>query len=326
MTSFDICCIVLYRHSLILVQKGGDMDPYFESNEEIQATRIQLIYSGGIDATQSYIDLYDLSKALYGFHRSLAITYHYLLHDEIITKTPYARDFRIITVPPKEGSFEVIAFIWVASKIIEKFTTASKDTILGHVAFSLYDYIVKKCLGIHVDMSKSLYHQCLDEKREKDHKAESLAQKVESSVRYMHRPIQTQSAIACSLLFDEKKKIEFDRKTLDMLDKMQIDTDSNMYTGRVSGYSANTRSGMVYSEEEKRAIPFEIEKGIDIDTGCLARSLSLYDALKRKNKKGRSGFFKFNAKRVTNRMNFTKKYYITDIYTESLVENKFELG
>lgn len=299
------------------------MDPYFEDDGNILSANIKLIYSGGVDATTSGIDLYDLSKALYGFHRSLAITYHYLLHDEIITKTPYARDFRIISYPPKEGSFEIIACILVASKIIKEFTTASKDTILGHVAFSLYDYVVKKCLGIHIDMSKSLYKQYLESRK---HKVESLAQKLESSVRYMHRPIQTHSAIACSLSFDEGNKIEFDRKTLDMIDKMQIETESNMYTGRVSGYSANTRSGMIYSEEEKRSIPFEIEKGIDIDTGCLARSLSLYDALKRKNKKGRSGFFKFNAKRVMNRMNFTKKYYITYIYTESLVENKFELG
>lgn len=284
---------------------------------------VSLTYCGGTDATNSNIDLYDLSTALYGFHRSLAITGHYLFNEEIITRAPYAKGVRIITSPPVEGSFGIVATILGVATIIG---LAPKDTPVGHAFGSLYAQIIFKCTGKQLDYSKILGQEKIDQIEIETSKLESLAQKVETSVKNIHRPIMTQSALTSSIAVGDQHPIILDSQTLDLTNKLIIDTDPTQFAGRVAGYSANTRSGMIYSLREKRAIPFELERGIDIDSSVLSKSLLLYDTIKTKRKRGaKSGYFKFLAKKVTNQAGTTKKYYITHIYSDSLVVIKKEI-
>ncbi|QGY40230.1 hypothetical protein GM415_08855 [Pseudodesulfovibrio cashew] len=284
---------------------------------------VSLTYCGGTDATNSYIDLYDLSTALNGFHRSLAITGHYLFNDEIITRAPNAKGVRIITSPPVEGSFGIVATILGVATIIG---LAPRDTPVGHAFGSLYAQIIFKCTGKQLDYSRFLGQDKIDQVEIETSKLESLAQKVETSVKNIHRPIMTQSALTSNIVVDEQPPITFDSQTLDLTNKLIIDTNPTQFTGRVAGYSANTRSGMIYSWEEKRAIPFELERGIDIDSSVLSKSLGLYDTVKSKHRKGaKSGFFKFLAKKVTNQAGATRKYYITHIYSDSLIQIPSEL-
>ncbi|WP_456107259.1 DUF7947 five-stranded beta-barrel domain-containing protein [Pseudodesulfovibrio portus] len=65
-----------------------------------------------------------------------------------------------------------------------------------------------------------------------------------------------------------------------LTNKLIIDSDRTQFTGRVSGYSPNTRSGMIYIHEEKRSIPFQIEAGVDVITSVIAKSLLQYDLVK----------------------------------------------
>lgn len=307
------------------------MEPIHQ-DEMVELLNISIKYCDGNHAKNSSIDLYDLSMALNGFHRSLALTTHYFLHHEIITKAPFAKDVQIISTPPVEGSFEIDATVLItgaavsALPVLYKIGTAPKDTVLGHIVWSLYDLVIHKSTGQHVDWDKSLYFQSLEKHELETNRIESLAQKVETSVKNIHRPIKTRSALSSSIAIDDQRAIALNSQTLDLTNKLIIDTDPRMISGRVAGYSANTRSGMVYSEEEKRAIPFELERGIDIDSTTLTKSLVLYDTIKSKRRRGgRSGFFKFNAKRVVNQAGTTKRYYVTYVYTDSLEEYEHEL-
>ncbi|MDD3312004.1 hypothetical protein [Pseudodesulfovibrio sp.] len=284
---------------------------------------ISIKYCEGMHAINSSIDLYDLSVALNGLHRSLALTTHYFCHREIITKAPFVRGINILSKPPTIGSFEVTASVWLTTGIIAslpaiyKVLTAPKDTVLGHIVWSLYDMVIHKTTGQFVDFDKSIYAQYIDKEEYETKRIESLAQKLESSVKNIHRPIMTRSALSSTLSTAGEPSIVFNSQTLDLTNRLTIESEAQMLIGRVAGYSANTKSGMIYSQKENRAIPFELEKGCDVNTKTLTRSLFLYDAVKG-NRGSRAGFFKFNAKKVVNQAGTTKKYYITYAYGDSM--------
>jgi hypothetical protein len=69
----------------------------------------------GQTSDQHAIDLYDVSQALIGFERSLALTTHLILNDEIITQAPALKGAKIFARPPNAGSWELTAAIVVAA-------------------------------------------------------------------------------------------------------------------------------------------------------------------------------------------------------------------
>src|SRR6266404_3669458 len=106
----------------------------------------------GAASDQHLIDLYDVSQALIGFQRSLALTSHLVINDEIITQAPSLKGASILALPPKEGSWEIVGLVITGVAAVGyKLGTAPRNTPLGHLIFSLYDYVVKESLGFHVD-------------------------------------------------------------------------------------------------------------------------------------------------------------------------------
>ena len=69
-----------------------------------------LSYEGGL-ADDGMVDLYDIGQALIGFQRSLAITTHLVLNDEVITQAPALKGAKIFTHPSEEGSWRIVATI-----------------------------------------------------------------------------------------------------------------------------------------------------------------------------------------------------------------------
>lgn len=116
------------------------------------AVEFRLSFRGN-DSDKHQIDLYDVSQALIGFQRSLALTTHLVLNGEIITQAPALKGARIFASPAKEGSWEIIATILAG---IYAIGTAPKDTPIGHIVRSVYDYMVSQSLGVHVDYDKTI--------------------------------------------------------------------------------------------------------------------------------------------------------------------------
>lgn len=115
-------------------------------------TSISLSYEGGL-ADNNVLDMYDAARGLAGFHRSLALTTHLLLNGEIITQAPSLKGAQIIATTPEEGSWKVTAVVLAG---IWAVTSASKDTVPGHILFSAYDYVIRSTLGFPVDFDKTL--------------------------------------------------------------------------------------------------------------------------------------------------------------------------
>ena len=156
---------------------------------------ITLSYDG-VDASNHQLDFYDAATALLGFQRSLAIVTHLTLNGEIITQAPSLKGARIFVHPPKAGSWEIAAFLVLAGTALYKVGTTPKDTPIGHIVRSVYDLVISSALGFHVDYEKSLGQQYEEYNisenalpRVRLSQIQSAAEKCETAIKDMHRPI-----------------------------------------------------------------------------------------------------------------------------------------
>jgi hypothetical protein len=171
----------------------------------------------GAEAAEHAVDLYDVSQALVGFQRSLALTVHLVINGAIITQSPSLRGARIYALPPEPGSWGIKSLVVIGSVATGLYQLGSlpNNSPLGHLVFSLYDYVISESLGVHVDFNKSigqLYEQAKKTnpklKPVTETQADSLIEKCDAAIREMHRPISmTKTAesavITCALGSEE---------------------------------------------------------------------------------------------------------------------------
>lgn len=101
-----------------------------------------------------------------------------------------------MAAPPKSGSWEIPVLITFLVGAAYKAGTAPKDTPLGHLVRSAYDFVVAAAFGFHVDYEKSLgqqYEQLKSENAQvpvvRPSQLESAVEKCEVAIRDMHRPM-----------------------------------------------------------------------------------------------------------------------------------------
>lgn len=238
-------------------------------NQNIQFT---LSYKGKT-ADNHEIDFYDVSKALIGFQRSIALTAHLFVNNEIIIKAPYLKGAKVVALPPEEGSWKITAGIVFAG--VYALGTVPNNTPVGHLVYSLYDYVVAESLGFHVDYNKSLgkaYEQA--EKHQvilpqiKQHKADSLIEKCTVALSDIHRPIYktktADSAIITSRINTNEipLRAEFTQDTFNYIHEEFVEEHPIVIKGRVSSYNSNNFRGRVFTFSEGRPVAFELSKKV----------------------------------------------------------------
>lgn len=262
-------------------------------------------FDGGT-ADEHAIDLYDIGQALIGFERSLALTTHLVLNNEIITQAPSLRGAKIFAYPSKEGSWELTAAILLlAAGGLYKLGVAPKDTPIGHVIRSAYDYVISNTLGFHVDYDKTLGQQ-LKQAHEQDRNIEvlpesrfdSLVEKCDTAVREMHRPIYksetAKSAQLVSRLATDVAQIgpTLTLETYEYIAYTERSKDTVELTGRVSSYNINTFKGRIYVEDYGRPIPFELSENAQ-DSRTVALITGSLDANAQRREDGEISFVAF---------------------------------
>ena len=248
-----------------------------------------LTYKGQL-SEQNEIDLYDVSQALIGLQRSLALTTHLILNNEIITQSPSLKGAHIYALPPEAGSWKVTAAIVIgAATALYNLGTAPKDTPLGHLIYSVYDYVVAESLGVHVDFDKSLGQ--LYEEAQRQHRKipevrqpqlDSLIEKCSTAIREIHRPIyKTNTADRASIVASIHNQTlpvakDFTIQTYEYMAVSQAGDEPEVINGRVASYNTNTFKGRIYVPEEGRPVPFELSDGARTDriVQLIVRSLS----------------------------------------------------
>jgi hypothetical protein len=243
-------------------------------SNDIEIIKFELVYEGGA-ADDHLIDLYDVSQALIGFQRSMALTCHLVINGEIITQAPSLKGAKILANPSEEGSWQMVATVLAGIYMIG---TAQKETPLGHVVYSAYDYIVSESLGVHVDYDKSLgelfdeYNKSNPNKiKIEQHKLDSLMEKCNTAITDIHRPIfKTKTATSgkiVSAVDDEKYAIgpSLNINTYQYIHEEYISEEAEVIRGRISSYNSNTYKGRIYDASEGRPIAFELDKSCRTD-------------------------------------------------------------
>ena len=231
---------------------------------------IKLTYEGHL-ADSNNLDFYDLAQAMVGFQRSLAITTHLVINGTIITQAPALKGARILSTAPRPGSVEILAALGLLAGGLYALGTAPKDTPIGHLVYSLYDYAIKRLTGNHVDFDKSLGQQIADANKSRtpempsvpaldDKRVDSLLEKIEPAIIDMHRQIvKSHTASKAKLYVPSRpslKPIEFSQESYDALVDVKLDDVAIDIVGKVSSYNINTFRGRVFVAKEKRPIPF----------------------------------------------------------------------
>jgi hypothetical protein len=242
--------------------------------------QFQLSFSGK-ESEDHAIDFYDVTRALAGFQRSLALTTHLVLNDEVITQAPALKGARIYTEPSKEGSWEIIAGIFFSGSALYKLGTAPNNTPIGHLVFSAYNFIISHSLGFNVDYNKSLgqlykEHRQSSEDADNDNKLpiireaqlDSVAEKCSNSIIEIHRPIyknKTATKAKITAIFDNvhtplSSSFTFD--TYQYMIENVVEEIPHLIKGVISSYNSNTYKGRIYVPGEQRPIPFELSDNI----------------------------------------------------------------
>src|SRR5687767_14802688 len=108
----------------------------------------------GQAADSNLIEGYDGAAALRGFQRSLALTTHAVLNGNIIVQAPALKGATIYLSPPASGSWEQTAIVLIGG--LWALNNVSKDSPIGHLLYSAYDYVIKSATGASVDYSKPM--------------------------------------------------------------------------------------------------------------------------------------------------------------------------
>ena len=234
--------------------------------------QFELSYSGG-DSDAHEIDLYDVSQALVGFQRSLAITTHLILNGEIITQAPALKGARIYAFPAEEGSWKIKACILVLGTAAYYFGTAPNNTPLGHLVYSAYDYVISESLGFHVDYNKSLGQLYEESKKNnielpivREAQLDSVIEKCSNAITEIHRPIyKTKTADTARITTNiDNRKVPlnptFSFETFQYIIEEYTEEKVEIIRGFVSSYNSNTFKGRIYVPEEERPISFVLSE------------------------------------------------------------------
>lgn len=147
--------------------------------------------------------------------------------------------------------------------------TADKDTPMGNLGRSVYEYIVSELTGVNPDYDKTIGKVYREEKARNpnfpdlsQHRLDSLTEKCQGALLRMHRPIvASRTAKKATIRLndgagDVNLTGSLDRDSYDYMAHDIKDKNEVSVVGRVTSYNVNTYKGRIYLPVEKRPIPF----------------------------------------------------------------------
>lgn len=289
--------------------------------------QFELSYSGA-DAETHEIDFYDVSQALIGFQRSLAITTHLILNDEIITQAPSLKGAQIYAFPSEEGSWKTKAGIVILGTAAYHVATAPNNTPLGHLVYSAYDYVISESLGFHVDYDKSL-GQLYEESKEKNIKLpeireaqlDSVIEKCSTAITEIHRPIYKNKTAEKARIYtkinNERIPLSpvFSFDTFRYIIEEYVEEKVVVVRGFISSYNSNTYKGRIYVPVEERPISFELADNVRAE-GSIQIIVDSLGANALRNFKAEPVEVCCRVQRVTTQAGHLKKYKVLAVSGE----------
>ena len=161
---------------------------------------------------------------------------------------------------PQQGSWKATAIVMAGLTGLYIYVgTAPKDTPIGNLISSAYDYVISETLGFHVDYDKTLGQQYEelkgkpDVKRIPQAKFDTVVEKCEASIKAMHRPIVMSETAEKAESKGKNGRApprlighRLDQETYEHIAFTDQDSQPREIIGRVSSYNVNTFKGRIY--------------------------------------------------------------------------------
>lgn len=271
------------------------------------------------------IDLYDVSRAMMGIHRSLAITTHLILNKSMISKCTALKNAEIISLPSEEGSWKMRIAIAVGS-IVTAAMVAPQNSFLGHVIYSAYDYVLSESVGIDLDYEKSLGKLYLENKDKniyipEQHTLDEVADRCHNSLIDIHRPIyESKTAQTAQMkVFIGDKEIKFNsyfnQETFEYLSEEIYKDELFSITGRIVGFSATNYSGRISVDGIDRNIQFKLDSEVKTNENFE----KIIESLKNSTLKNSTPInVTFDVKVIQTKKGKIKKYIVKKVWQNSL--------
>lgn len=224
-------------------------------------------------ADRNLINAYDGAAALRGFERSLALTTHAVLNGNIIVQAPALKGAEIYFYPPQRGSWETIAAVAIGGAWA--LNSAGKDSPIGHLIFSAYDYVIKSATGATLDYDKPI-RVLIDEGKKAAGEAsqnfsvdvlDGVIERTEKSIEEIHRPIiESQTANIANISYRYHSEYvslaKLDRETFEYISQSIERKETETAIGAISSYNINSYTGRVFVPELGRTVPFLLSDSI----------------------------------------------------------------
>ena len=292
----------------------------------------ELSYSGS-NADEHVLQFYDIARALPGFERTISLTTHLLLHDQIRTQSPSTKGFYILAIPPEAGSWKIKVGMALGTlgAGVGAFGLAPPDTMFGWLAKSAVEYVVEETLGFSPNYDETLGRQIkkFNENQSKleilkeinQSRFDGVIEKCEEGIKEIHRPISSsETAKFANINWQAGGKSgkfdgNFSKNTFDYLDLTVTAEEITEFDGSISSYNSNTSNGRIFIPDERRTIPFKLSQeaqsysSIDIITRSLRAN-----ALSRKSRDPLSGrHIRIEGFRKESQNGRLKSLFITDV-------------
>ncbi len=277
----------------------------------------------GESATLGLIDFYDVAEALVGFERSLAITTQYVLNGSVITQAPALKGAQIFAMPPERGSWKIAAYVVPIAYALSQINAVPRESPLGNLIYSSYDYVISETLGFHVDFSKTLGVQYEEYKRTHitqypitESGLDSVIEKCDTAIRQMHRPVVKSSTaeqgLITQILPTATRVIRpMNLQTYEYINEMIFSDAPRKIRGRISSYNINTYKGRIFCFDERRPIPFILEE-ITRNELAISRITSSL-ASNAISRSGHAGNIEFTAYVTTSKTGTVKRYHVISV-------------
>jgi hypothetical protein len=288
--------------------------------EDFMSIGVELRFTGE-NAARGQIQLYDVAQALVGFERSLSLTVHAVLNGEVITQSPSLKNAEIFAYPSEEGSWKIVAGIVGA---VFAAGQSAHDSVVGHLTYSAYDYVISQALGVHVDFDKTLGELAEEAKSKRqlaekltESRLDSVIEKCEVSIRNIHRPIShSHTADKANITFDIGGKrlplsTQLTQSTYAFIAETEELPQAFERVGFVTSYNVNTFKGRIFTFEDHRPIPFELDKALqNRSTAQIITSSLRSNAIARGSGEG---VIKIGARKLISQSGLTKRYLVNSV-------------
>jgi len=247
-----------------------------------------------------FLNFYDGTASLFGLAKAMQISSHAGVTGEIKFQAPHANAADVYMDRSRKGSFvqDVIIFI------------TNQYTVAGLSGLSLTVPLMQDFIQY------SFGRACGKQTRPRDPRVfdilsndgafDALSEALDGPLTEMHR-IAHFRGIDSSFLVDNQPVLYFDQESYRNLTELIYVNEEESIQGSIASLNANSKKGRIFDFELGRTIPFELSRESDIQNfEVLSRSLDRYA-------RGSESTVEMSVRRVKNRVQNTKKYYLVSI-------------